>query len=582
MRRILALSAATLATVATPLVTPAPARACGGFFCDASQPVNQSAERIIFSRAPDGQVTAVIQIQYQGPAERFAWMLPVAGRPTIAVSSNLAFDRLQLATNPSYRLNTTVEGECLPEPEMQATAGGGDFSMDASGPPSEEDGDVTVVDQGSVGPYDYVVVSVDPAAATPAASAIAWLRDNGYDIDDGGADRIGPYLASGMNLLSFRLTKGNDAGAIRPVMIGFGSGLASIPIRPTAVAAVADMGVMVWVLGPHRAYPVNYASLELNEALINWFNPGPTYNAVVTEAANQAGGNGFVTEASGPARSLGEAIAPAFEATAWERWKADPSQLATLEQLRQMISTFAAYDGLGDAVSEHLALPAEVPVAAFLQCPWCYELPTDSDGVVTGFDVAGFVTDVDAEVIAPVRATQALFARDVTATRLYTTLSADEMNVDPSFDFNPDLPEVSPAHVADRVIECSPELQRSEAPWRVSLGDGQVVRGFGASWPFSLDTSNMPANARVVRIGPTGPGEVVVDNAAPIGSDLATHNAEVTRQAEALIASRGETVDAVSGGGGGGCGAGGAGTGWAFLAGGLVAGLGLARRPRRT
>ena len=59
-----------------------------------SQPVNQQAERIIFSHEEDGSVTAVIQIQYQGPSEQFAWMLPVAGSPEISVSSDAAFTRI--------------------------------------------------------------------------------------------------------------------------------------------------------------------------------------------------------------------------------------------------------------------------------------------------------------------------------------------------------------------------------------------------------------------------------------------------------------------------------------------------------
>ena len=89
---------ATLATALT--LTPNHADACGGFFCDSAQPVNQQAERIIFHQGEDGSVTAVIQIQYQGEAEEFAWMLPVAGTPDVAVSSNAAFTRLQNASNP--------------------------------------------------------------------------------------------------------------------------------------------------------------------------------------------------------------------------------------------------------------------------------------------------------------------------------------------------------------------------------------------------------------------------------------------------------------------------------------------------
>src|ERR1043165_8674886 len=96
-------------------VNASPARAGGGFFCSQAQPVNQAAERIIFAQNGDGTVTAVIQILYEGPSENFSWLLPISSVPEgddIAVASDLAFTRLQSATNPSYVLNTRVEGQC--------------------------------------------------------------------------------------------------------------------------------------------------------------------------------------------------------------------------------------------------------------------------------------------------------------------------------------------------------------------------------------------------------------------------------------------------------------------------------------
>ena len=56
------------ALVLTLIARPEPAEACGGFFCSASAPINQAAERIIFSKNADQTVTAVVQIQYQGPS----------------------------------------------------------------------------------------------------------------------------------------------------------------------------------------------------------------------------------------------------------------------------------------------------------------------------------------------------------------------------------------------------------------------------------------------------------------------------------------------------------------------------------
>jgi hypothetical protein len=536
MRPMWLLFGSVAVATASLLTTLAPAKACGGFFCDSTQPVNQAAERIIFSRGDDGQVTAVIQILYEGPAERFAWMLPVSGRPDISVSSDLAFTRLQQATNPRYQLNVTVEGNCRSNPES-ASSGGADASasMDTAGPPSPSPNGVQVVDQGTVGPYDFVIISVDSGMSAPASVAVEWLRDNGFDINDFGAERIGPYLESGMNLLSFRLTKGNDTGSIRPVIIGFGSGLASIPIRPTAVAAEADMGVMVWVVGPHPAFPVNYAALELNEALINWFNPTPGYNSVVTAAANQGGGQGFVTEMSGPARDLTDVIFPVFEEAEWLNLRNDPARLRTRDGLQQAIGLLRSHDGIGDALSASLVLPEGTTIQDILSCPFCGGwAQTDENGAIRDFDVATVIAAVDSGVIEPMRATRALFQRPF-VTRFYTTMSADEMTVDPSFDFNPDLPQVEVTRQASQVIECSDAYFRNDAPWRVVLRNGQIVRGFARNWPFLPTTSNMPANTRIFRQGPTGLGETIVDNRSSIADEIAVNNAAVQRRIAEVV-----------------------------------------------
>lgn len=521
-----AAAAAAAAAAAVVGMAPNDAHACGGFFCNNSQPVNQAAERIVFSHGSDGTVTAVIQIQYQGPSEDFAWMLPVAGDPDVQVSSDAAFMRLQNATNPQYQLTTTIEGTCggggFRSGPTSAGGGGSDAASaaaDGGTPP------VTVVNQGAVGPYDYVVISVDPAAADPADVAVTWLQDNGYDVSDFGREVLRPYLDGGMNLLSFRLSKGNDAGSIRPVMITFGSGLPSIPIRPTAVAATDDMGVMVWVLGAERAVPANYYSLELNEALINWLNPNSNYNDVVTRAANEAGGQGFVTEMAGPASPLAETIFSSFERDNWAAvsgydWTGEEGRL-----LLDVLGQFGTLDGIRDVLADTVPLPAGVSLDELLACVSCYYTGTEAD--IADFEPAAFLESMRTQVIEPMARTRALFEARPYVTRLYTTMSADEMTMDPVFDFNGDLGDYSNVHDAERIIECSPSLDMSEAPWRVELPNGETVRGRGRTWPFDTADEDMPANARTVRVGTSGTGEVVTDNTDAISETLDAHNATV-------------------------------------------------------
>jgi hypothetical protein len=319
-----------------------------------------------------------------------------------------------------------------------------------------------------------------------------------------------------MNLLAFRLTKGNSTGSIRPVRITFGNGLPSIPIRPTAVAASSDMGVMVFVLGAARAVPVNYLALELNEAMINWLNPGPTYDDAVTLAANEAGGQGFVTEFAGSTSaglpsSVAEQIFPSVVRASFE----DLARMDWAEREGSLLLTsgsLTGYDGYIDALMEAVPLPDGVMPAEFRVCPFCYIDSAATD--IVGFDPVGFVASLRRHVVEPLAETRALFDRHSYMTRLYTTMSADEMTMDPIFDFNPDLPPVSNLHTAERVIECSPSVSFNDAPWRVTLADDTVVRGLGASWPFAA--GSMPANARTLRLGTRGTGEVFEDNRASI------------------------------------------------------------------
>jgi len=139
------------------IARPEPAQACGGLFCSASAPVNQAAERIIFSKNADRTVTAVVQIQYQGPSEEFAWVLPVPGIPEVSVSSDLAFTRLQQASNPQYNFTTVVEGRCKRERGSDSASGSAP-SADSGAGGAGGNGGINVLASGTVGPYDFVVI----------------------------------------------------------------------------------------------------------------------------------------------------------------------------------------------------------------------------------------------------------------------------------------------------------------------------------------------------------------------------------------------------------------------------------------
>ncbi|MES1187444.1 MAG: DUF2330 domain-containing protein, partial [Myxococcales bacterium] len=417
---------------------------------------------------------------------------------------------------------TRVEGTCRQQDFNNSGLPGSSTGGTASGGPliSPNGSGVTVEASGVVGAFEWTVISLDQSLAQPADAAIAWLGQNQYDVPQGAAGLLGPYLEDGMYLLALKLTKGADSGSIRPIVLTYTGAEASIPVKLTAVAANDDMGVLTWLLGPSRAVPRNYLSLELNEARINWFNAASTYNSVVIEAANDAGGQGFVTEFAGKTDKLKSLV---WTQSDDQIWTAIQGQIygSFSEFFTQVYVQYGAWDGFWDATRAAVTLPANLAFEDFKLCPNCYAAQIE-------FKPASYLAELQKSVIDPVKLVQNLIDAHPHMTRLYTTLSAEEMTVDPIFTFNADLDDVDNQHTAERVIECTPKLLQSEAPWRIELPQGGVVRGnasSSATWPTALDS--LPSNRRVVRTGASGAGKVVEDNAASIATMLDDYNASV-------------------------------------------------------
>ncbi len=504
------------------------AAACGGFFCSQQQPVNQAAERIVFAQNDDDTVTAVIQIMYEGPSESFSWLLPISTVPEadeIAVSSDIAFQRLQNFTNPRYTLTTRVEGTC--RSDFASADGGfvgvtGGVAATSGGAPVNGGGDGVMVEaSGVVGSFEWTVISFDPELDDPADAAVVWLEDNDYDVTPEGAELIGPYLADGMYLLALKLVKGADTGSIRPIVLTYDAGEPMIPIKLTAVAANDDMGVMTWLLGNDRAIPNNYLALELNEAQINWFNASSNYNDVVIAAAKEAGGQGFVTEFAGSSSSLAAVVWTEYDEAVWQDIQSRVySSFAQIFQATYY--TYGSFDGYWDAVKRTVTLPEGVSFEDFQLCPSCY-----TDVMLSPSE---YFAALEEDVIEPVRLMQDLIDSSRYTTRLYTTMSAADMTLDPAFSFNGDLGDVSNQHTAERIIECSEDVYEWEAPWRIELPQGGVIRGSAASasaqsWPLALQ--EQPATFRMMQLSASGKGQLIQDNSEAIEEQLDDYNASL-------------------------------------------------------
>lgn len=481
MKLLVKLSLMCAVAGASVLALPQTADACGGFFCNAAQPVNQAAERIVFVKNGEDSFRAIVGLAYEGEAEEFAWVLPVEGVPEIGVSSTEFLDDLQRATNPQFTINWTFEDCGF---DRAAAAPNGTVADAGSVDPTPE---VTVAASGVSGPYDYRVLEVSGDPEERANIAVNWLQESGFDIDAAGNATLQPYLAQGMNLLAIRLTKGATAGDVRPLALDFPGPIVGIPLRPTAVAAVNDMPVMVWVAGEHRAVSNNYVSLEPNYALLNWLNPNSNYNEVIAAAADAAGGQGFVTEYAGDMVSNPERFT-------------DPTDIPSLQNL---LWSFNGSPLLIEVMVDHL--PEGLSEEEFRECPTCHFntfVPADEEA---------FRAQIIEEIYEPYQDAWELLSGQSYLSRLFTTMSPADMDRDPTFVFNADLGAVSNQHTADGTRYC-------DGSFAVRVG-GAAVRGDGG-WPVDVTDPSMPANAEVRRMGESGEGTVLENNQSLIDSRL--------------------------------------------------------------
>ena len=270
------------------------ALACGGFFCQNS-PVDQNAERIIFTQNRGGTISAYVQIQYTGGAEDFSWILPLPHPITaedieVTEDAMAAFTELDAATAPVFirpPLPRCAQQRLRSLPSMGFSA-------------AMESADVVTFATGEVGPYAFDVVgSEDPNAL------IEWLREHDYQVTEDMEPLIDVYVREGAVFLAMQLLPEQGAQDVQPVKITYPSDMPMIPLRLTAVAANQDMSVMTWFYAEKQAIPVNYAEMRImDQELIFTSFGGSNYRQLMGEKADEYGGQAFITEYAAPTREL--------------------------------------------------------------------------------------------------------------------------------------------------------------------------------------------------------------------------------------------------------------------------------------
>ncbi len=517
------------ATLGLGLVEPNPADACGCFTPpDPSVPIVQAGERIAFSMA-NGEVTAHIQIQYAGNAGEFGWILPLPSVPKLELGSDELFTQLTATTQPKYRLTAVYDGNCAFNPANSRGGFGGPTAA-GSVEDSGKNGSSPLVYQDSVGPYDYAVLKADKKD-----EMLAWLATNRYFVPAGTDASVGPYIHPGAFFLALKLKSGNSTGDLQPVVLRYASDLPMIPIVLTSVAAQPNMGIQVWMLGKGRAIPRNYYHTVINDSKIDWLSAGANYNDVIIAATKEAiGRHTFVTEYAGSTSVMQKVLNSPGRFGTQAELAAQPDAVAFVDYLNN--KSFAYTGQLTSLLGRYIPVPASLLKNGFTAQSFYQNIsyylgsyrtqnPQEFVGYSTNYVPVQMAQEITDRVVTPTLAAGAMFDTAPYLTRLYTTLSAEDMNKDPVFSFNPSLPDYANLHEGTITYHCgffgSENQSTTSATLKTAAGwQVDYPAGTGQQTGTSFVAPAGPSSQVIEILGEEGAPQSVTDNTSVIAASL--------------------------------------------------------------
>ena len=522
------LAGCALASV-VPLLIPAEAQACGGNFCDSgptTMPVDQTGENILF-KIDDTSVEAHIQIQIDATteADKFAWVIPVTALPEFSVGSQILFDNMLAGSVPRYGMQPQNDfcgdggdegGAGDPGDGDGANSTGGDSGEEGGGGPD-------VVFQGSVGAYEIAVLD-----GGTVEGVMDWLGENGYQQDPNAEPILAEYLAEDFMFVALKLGVETGIDDVHPIVIKYAGDEPCVPIRLTAIAAADDMDIRTFFLGDGRVVPQNYRHVLVNPLKLDWVNNAANYKEVISMAvdADEANGNAFVTEYAGASNviSLGGV---------WDgSWNPDPIAalvdtpvgLAEILNAQNLMFCDLEWDNicttfhplLQGLLDQYVPVPPGVEAVEFWDCMECFAAEIDLDA----WDAAAFAAALDERIFMPGLRAVELVQDNPYLTRMYTTISASEMNADPVFIENASLGDVAAQRLANQTLHC-------DGSTTITLPDTRSVyfpAGATIEWPDFQD--EMPWDEDVEQNGMADNAPLInlVDNTDEIDRLLEEYN----------------------------------------------------------
>ncbi len=498
-------SFASFGSLAMGLLAPARAHACGGTFCDGQQPmpVDQTGEDILFVR--DGlEFEAHVRIQYTGEVDRFAWLVPLPAVPEVSIGSELLFVALAREAIPVW--STSLDYEDPEDAPWDGCPPGGCLDLAGGNDPE-------VVLEETVGAFEVVVLDADSVD-----QVLEFFQQNDYAYLPEASPIIQSYLDQGLLIAAVKLTTNAEVDEIHPLVFRFVSDEPCVPIRLTAVAARDDLGIRAYFLGENRWAPSNYAHVVLNPLLYDWAATSwGDYVELLSLAVDEAeGGRGFVTEYADE-----HGI---WTGSVWQQsWKSDEIANANaheaLDALSGMGLLFPLHPQVRAALREYLPPPPDWmdPEEFFWEG---HDLHPELINAIPfgAAESAGLAAMLDERLFMPSEHAADLLDTWPYLTRLHTTLSPEEMIVDPTFHQVPDLSTIDEDRRALGLVLAGAQWTRYRIPYEELPGYERPVEWMCVENDEDWPAPELPSARRIEQVPMMGPPQVLVDNAEAISA----------------------------------------------------------------
>ena len=268
-----------------------------------------------------------------------------------------------------------------------------------------------VVEQASIGPYDYAVLKADDETAM-----LQWLDDNHYFVPagtDGRGQALHPPGRATSSRSSCAAASRGRHHAGRAALRQ--SDLPMIPITLTRSAPSTNMGIQVWMLGEARAIPRNYYHVVARRPadLVRQLRATTTASSS-TRCTRRRGKHGFITEYAGAERVVGgrARLRRAASATSTRCARCTtPSRLSRTTCATTASASTARCSRSCRATSPSRRRSSTAGRARRRSSISNYDYYTDADragtdadgGVATPFDPGALTDEIEQRIVTPTR-----------------------------------------------------------------------------------------------------------------------------------------------------------------------------------